>query len=343
MAEAGAAVVVPDDELTPQRLRARGRRAARRPGAAGRDGAGVGGAGAPGRGGRRRRRRAGRPARMSLGRAQAALHRRSAAPGMSGLALVAHALGAQVTGSDRADSAYLEPLREAGIDAGHRPRGGEHPRGRRRRGRRAPRPSRRTTPSAPPPPQRGLRELHRARAARRAQRARSARSPSPGRTARRRRARWPRTPCCGCGDGPGVPHRRRAAHDGPQRGLGGGGVARRRGRRVRPLVPAAVARALRRHERRARPPRDLRLAAEVEAAFGEFLAGGDASSSGTAPTPRRSWTARGIGEAAFFRADDVVLTPRRLGVHLARSSACASPCRARTTPPTRPRRSRRAC
>ena len=35
--------------------------------------------------------------------------------GMSGLALVAHALGAQVTGSDRSDSAYLEPLREEGI------------------------------------------------------------------------------------------------------------------------------------------------------------------------------------------------------------------------------------
>jgi UDP-N-acetylmuramate--alanine ligase len=35
--------------------------------------------------------------------------------GMSGLALVAHALGARVTGSDRAESAYLEPLRAEGI------------------------------------------------------------------------------------------------------------------------------------------------------------------------------------------------------------------------------------
>ena len=35
--------------------------------------------------------------------------------GMSGYARVAHALGAQVTGSDRSDSAYLEPLREVGI------------------------------------------------------------------------------------------------------------------------------------------------------------------------------------------------------------------------------------
>jgi len=34
---------------------------------------------------------------------------------MSGLALVAHALGAQVTGSDRGDSSYLERVRAAGI------------------------------------------------------------------------------------------------------------------------------------------------------------------------------------------------------------------------------------
>src|SRR5215211_6036624 len=51
--------------------------------------------------------------------------------GMSGLALVAHALGAEVTGSDRADSPYCEPLREAGIeprighDAAHVPPGAE--------------------------------------------------------------------------------------------------------------------------------------------------------------------------------------------------------------------------
>src|SRR4051794_8723138 len=36
--------------------------------------------------------------------------------GMSGLALVAHALGAQVTGSDRAESSYSERLSEAGIE-----------------------------------------------------------------------------------------------------------------------------------------------------------------------------------------------------------------------------------
>ena len=51
--------------------------------------------------------------------------------GMSGLALVAKALGAQVTGSDRADSPYCERLRAAGIepaighDATHYPPGAE--------------------------------------------------------------------------------------------------------------------------------------------------------------------------------------------------------------------------
>src|SRR5206468_13067207 len=36
--------------------------------------------------------------------------------GMSGLAIVARALGAQVTGSDRAESTYLERVRAAGVD-----------------------------------------------------------------------------------------------------------------------------------------------------------------------------------------------------------------------------------
>jgi UDP-N-acetylmuramate--alanine ligase len=36
--------------------------------------------------------------------------------GMSGLALIAHTLGAAVTGSDRVDSAYMVPLREMGIE-----------------------------------------------------------------------------------------------------------------------------------------------------------------------------------------------------------------------------------
>jgi UDP-N-acetylmuramate--alanine ligase len=36
--------------------------------------------------------------------------------GMSGLALVCHGLGAEVSGSDRSDSSYMERLREAGLD-----------------------------------------------------------------------------------------------------------------------------------------------------------------------------------------------------------------------------------
>jgi len=51
--------------------------------------------------------------------------------GMSGLALVAHALGAEVTGSDQSESSYTELLRRAGIqpvvghDAGNVPDGAE--------------------------------------------------------------------------------------------------------------------------------------------------------------------------------------------------------------------------
>ena len=55
MADGGAAVIVADDELTAERLRPRGRRAAARPDAAGGDGPRVGRAGpAAGRGRRRR-------------------------------------------------------------------------------------------------------------------------------------------------------------------------------------------------------------------------------------------------------------------------------------------------
>jgi UDP-N-acetylmuramate--alanine ligase len=51
--------------------------------------------------------------------------------GMSGLALVCHELGATVSGSDRADSSYMERLRAAGLepavghDAAHLPEGAE--------------------------------------------------------------------------------------------------------------------------------------------------------------------------------------------------------------------------
>src|SRR5919112_2216980 len=51
--------------------------------------------------------------------------------GMSGLALVARALGADVTGSDRAESSYVDRLRAAGVepaighDAANLPAGAE--------------------------------------------------------------------------------------------------------------------------------------------------------------------------------------------------------------------------
>ena len=72
---------------------------------------------------------------------------------------------------------------------------------------------------------------------------------------------------------PGLPDRRRAADDRHQRGVGRGRVARRRGRRVRPVVPAPDAGDRRRDERRARPPHDVRPRARTcDEAFRAFLA-----------------------------------------------------------------------
>ena len=78
--------------------------------------------------------------------------------GMSGLALVARALGAEVSGSDRADSSYSARLREHGIEPaiGH---DAAAPRGRRGGGVDGDR--RRTTRSWPPRAQRGAPVLHR--------------------------------------------------------------------------------------------------------------------------------------------------------------------------------------
>ena len=69
--------------------------------------------------------------------------------GMSGLALVAAALGAAVTGSDRAESSYTARLREPGIDPAIGHAADNVPR--RRRGRVLDRGRRRTTPSGRPP------------------------------------------------------------------------------------------------------------------------------------------------------------------------------------------------
>ncbi len=148
MQRAGAAIVIPDDELTaprlarevggllaePARLAAMGRAAAAvaRPDAA----AAIAQRGV-GRGARRRSRgrtprlgsrawwrwRGWRRAVMAGGRTGSAddwstrrLHFVGiGGAGMSGLALVSDALGAQVTGSDRAESSHTERLRERGI------------------------------------------------------------------------------------------------------------------------------------------------------------------------------------------------------------------------------------
>ena len=79
--------------------------------------------------------------------------------GMSGLALVAHRLGAIVTGSDRAESSYMDRLRAAGLDpvVGHDR--GPRPAG--RRGGRLDRDRPTTIPSCPAPASAARRELHR--------------------------------------------------------------------------------------------------------------------------------------------------------------------------------------
>ena len=149
----GAAVVVADAELTPERLRARGRRAARRPGAPGGDGAGVGGAGAARRGAERRiaargawpRPAAGRRAERVLERddAHAAGDGRRGAlhlvglggAGMSGYARVARRLGAKVSGLATARTRPTSPRSRGARRRGpRRPRRRQRPGGRRRRG-----------------------------------------------------------------------------------------------------------------------------------------------------------------------------------------------------------------
>ena len=174
--------------------------------------------------------------------------------GMSGLALVARELGAEVTGSDRSGgSSYAAaPARrrdraDRGPRRRQRPRGGRgrlldrdparEPRARRRRERAAPRgPARRAHAVAA--------DDRRVGHARQDDDLEHARPRAAGRRG-----------------GPGLPRRRGGALDGLERGLGGGGVAGRRGRRVRPLAAQARAPGRGAHERRARPPRDLLLPA----------------------------------------------------------------------------------
>ena len=167
---------------------------------------------------------------------------------MSGLAVVAQALGASVTGSDRAaGSPYAATLAAAGIepvlghDAANVPEGAEvvyssaipESNPERARAGAAPRgPARRDhAPEADDRRLRHPRQDHHLEHAR----ARAGRRLLPGR-------------------GRGPQHR-------VQRRLGAGGVARGRGRRVRSQPAQALADDRGRHQRRARPPHDLCLLA----------------------------------------------------------------------------------
>ena len=117
MAEAGAAIVIDDGELDRRPPRVRRRRSAGRREATAGDGVRVGVARAAGR---RRARRVRDPlgVRVSLEMEGRSLHFIAiGGAGMSGLALVCHELGAGVTGSDRAQSSYLQRVVAAGIDA----------------------------------------------------------------------------------------------------------------------------------------------------------------------------------------------------------------------------------
>ena len=113
--------------------------------------------------------------------------------GMSGLALVAHALGASVTGSDRAaGSPYGGPLRAAGIEPAIGPRRGQRPARRR---------ARRLLRDPAGEPRAGRSAASAASASCTAPRcwasspACARRSPSPAPTARRRRRACSSTPC----------------------------------------------------------------------------------------------------------------------------------------------------
>ena len=290
MAEAGAAVVLPDDELTPQRLRAEVDALLADPARLAAMAHGVGGAGPPGRGGRRRRRRPG-GSRDELGRAQAALHRdrrrRDERPG-------ARRARARRAGDGIGPLGLRLPRAAArgGDRPGHRPRGGEHPRGRRRRGRRV-HGHRRRQPRA--------RRGGRTRAARAApQRAPRGGQRGEAHAGHRRDARQ---------DDDELDGRPRPAADGggPRRTSSAASCARRAATRPgargsgsssRPTSPTARSCGCRPSSRSSRTSsstttRPTAPGRRSRPRSASSSPGRDASSSGTAPTPRRSWTAPG--------------------------------------------------
>ena len=307
MRAGGAATVIADAELSPARLRGRGRGGARRRGAAGGDGA-------PPRVADAARRSPTSAAAASLdevpGR-HGAMSEWSGrrlhfigigGAGMSGLALVCARLGATVTGSDRSDSSYMERLRGGGARAGRRPRRRQPARG--RRGRRLDR-DRRGQPGAGA----GARARGRADPPRRA----------AGRALRREAAdrgrRHPRQDDDDRDDGLGAAgdrrrsrllRRRRGAGARPrrrhrQRRLGRGRVGGRRGRRERRQLPAAAAGGRRRHQRRDGPPHALGLAGRAARGLPQLRRPG--------PRPGRPGR-RGDGLAGNAAARRPASTPR---------------------------------
>ena len=212
---------------------------------------------------------------------------------MSGLALVARQLGAEVTGSDRSESSYIERLRAAGLepsighDAEQVPEDAEvvistaidedEPRAR---------PGARAGPDRAPP-----------RAAAR----RAVRQPPPARG-----RRYPRQDdddgdagprAARGGSGPLLLPRGRTARRGTrrrrgQRGVGHGRVGGGRGRRERRKLPRAEARGRGGDQPGARPPLDLALTRRADRRLRPLLRPGEGAGAGRRGRAARRRSAR---------------------------------------------------
>ena len=231
--------------------------------------------------------------------------------GMSGLALIADELGAAVTGSDRASSPYLERVAAAGIAAvvGHD--AANVPAGRRRRARRLDG-DRRGEPRARRRPRARAGEIHRGALLGELSRLRRTISiaGTHGKTTTASMAAhallalgWDPTYVIG-----GELRRPGETRPRDERRLRHRRVARRRGRRVGPLVPRADLRDRRGHEHRARPPHDVSVAARPRARVrATSCATGCAASSPTRPDAEAFLDRVGIVESAFFGASEIAL------------------------------------
>ena len=180
--------------------------------------------------------------------------------GMSGLALVARALGARVTGSDRADSPYCEPLRAAGIeplighDAANVPPDAEVV---------VSTAIGDDNPELAAARERGQAVLHRGDLLGEVSRLKRtvAVSGTHGKTTTASMAAHALREC---GRDPGFLIGGELRSAGSNAGWGAGEWAVDRGRRIRPLVPEARPRRRGRHEHGARPPRHLPLARRAD-------------------------------------------------------------------------------